>query len=205
MCHSSTCPPNVQVCYCMWSVLPGLPHVSTASDKRWGKKTRVRGLYSLAMFSDVTWLNLDGNNSVWTLPMSVFITAMKATTDQSRVFKVYGIVTQVVQEVSLHCRTVSFHDFITDHYGRSYIMHLYMYISIVHTFIHTISLVHSQLTVGVCYCVLKQYSMKSFHTMQNGFFIHVGLFYPRNWHYCLGILEKKGFDFLFNCVMWQSV
>jgi len=25
MCHSSTRPPNVQVCHCMWSVLPGLP------------------------------------------------------------------------------------------------------------------------------------------------------------------------------------
>jgi len=120
--------------------------------------------------------------------MSVFITAMKAgTTDQSRVFKVYEIVNEVVQEVSLHCRTVSFHDFITDHYGGSYIMHLYMYISMVHMFICTISLVHSYLIIRLCCCVLKQYSMKSFHTMQNGFFIH-----PRNWHYCLGILEKKG-------------
>jgi len=83
--------------------------------------------------------------------MSVFITAMKAdTTDQSRVFKVYEIVTQVVQ-VSLHCRIVSFHDFITDHYGGSYIMHLYMYISMVHMFIHTISLMQSQLgSVIVC-------------------------------------------------------
>jgi len=25
MCHSSTCPPNVWVCHCMWSVLLGLP------------------------------------------------------------------------------------------------------------------------------------------------------------------------------------
>jgi len=25
MCHSSTHPLNVQVCHCMWSVLPGLP------------------------------------------------------------------------------------------------------------------------------------------------------------------------------------
>jgi len=90
-------------------------------------------------------------------------------------------------KVSLHCRTVSFHDFITDHYGGSYIMHLYMYISMVHMFIRTISLMHSYLTIRLCCCVLKQYSMKSFHTMQNGFFIH-----PRNWHYCLGILEKKG-------------
>ena len=65
------------------------------------------------------------------------------TTDQSRVLKVYEIVNEVVQQVSLHCRTVSFHDFITDHYGRSYIVHLYMYISIVHVFIYTISLVHS--------------------------------------------------------------
>ena len=109
--------------------------------------------------------------------MSVFITVMKAgTTDQSRVFKVYEIVNQVVQEASLHCRTVSFHDFITDHYGGSYIMHLYMHISIVHMFVCTISLVHSHLMVGVCYCVLKQFSMKSFHIMliiQNGFFLHV--------------------------------
>jgi len=75
--------------------------------------------------------------------MSVFITATNAsTTDQSRVFKVYEIVIEVIQQVSLHCRTVSFHDFITDHYGKSYIMHLYMYISIVHMFIRTISLVH---------------------------------------------------------------
>jgi len=43
MCHSSTHPPNVQVCHCTWSVLPGLPHVSTASDKRWGEKAWVRG------------------------------------------------------------------------------------------------------------------------------------------------------------------
>jgi len=25
MCHSSTRPPNIQVCHCLWSVLPGLP------------------------------------------------------------------------------------------------------------------------------------------------------------------------------------
>jgi len=76
---------------------------------------------------------------------------LAGTTDQnmcpSHVFKVYEIVTQVVQEVSLHCRTVSFHDFITDHYGGSYMMHLYVYISIVHMFIHTISLVHSHLII----------------------------------------------------------
>ena len=43
MCHSSTRPPNVQVCHCTWSVWPGLPHVSTASDKCWGEKAWVRG------------------------------------------------------------------------------------------------------------------------------------------------------------------
>jgi len=135
--------------------------------------------------------------------MSVFITAMNAsTTDQSRVLKVYEIGNEVVQQVSLHCRTVSFHDFITDRYGRSYIMHLYVYISIVNVFICTISLVHSYLIIRLCYCALNQFSMKSFHIMliiQNGFFIHVGS------HYCPGqvyLEEKKNvFDFLCNCVM----
>jgi len=79
-----------------------------------------------------------------------------------------------------------------------------MYISIVYMFIRTISLVHSHLMIRLCYCVLKQFSMKSLHIMliiQNGFFIHVGLFYLRNWHYCLGILKKQVFDFLCNCEM----
>ena len=35
MCHSSTCPPNIQVRNCMWSVLP---HISTSSDKCWGRR-----------------------------------------------------------------------------------------------------------------------------------------------------------------------
>ena len=69
------------------------------------------------------------------------------TTDQSHVLKVYEIGNEVVQQVSLHCRTLSFHDFITDRYGRSYIMHLYVYISIVNVFICTISLVHSHLII----------------------------------------------------------
>ena len=40
MC-SPTRPPNVQVPHCMWSVLPGVPCISTASENHWGKKAWV--------------------------------------------------------------------------------------------------------------------------------------------------------------------
>jgi len=43
MCHSSTRPSNVQVHHCTWSVLPGLPRVSTASDKHCGEKAWLQG------------------------------------------------------------------------------------------------------------------------------------------------------------------
>ena len=75
-----------------------------------------------------------------------------------------------------------------------------MYISIVHMFIRTISLVHSySINIRLCYCVLNQFSMKSFHIMfiiQNGFFIHVEVHITAQVY-----MEKKVFDFMCNCVM----
>ena len=55
--------------------------------------------------------------------------------------------------------------FITNHYGGRYIIHPYMYISIMYMLICMLSLVHSRLIIGLCYCMLKQFSMKPFHTM----------------------------------------
>jgi len=68
---------------------------------------------------------------------------LAGTTDQnmcpSHVFKVYEIVTQVVQEVSLHCRTVSFHDFITITMVKLHNAPVHVYQHCVHVHTHHIT------------------------------------------------------------------
>ena len=61
-CHFSTCPPNIQVNNCMWSVLP---HISTSSDKHWGEKAWIGGYICTRL---ATGLILILIFSIWCVP-----------------------------------------------------------------------------------------------------------------------------------------